>query len=204
MLKRIYTSILLIASFFFIMFISNVWIFSITIAVICLLSFYEWIKNNFQLTIFGFLIIANFGFWSIFYIYLSSDLNQSSYFMYALIIANTAIFDTFAFLIGSNFGKTYIVKKISPNKTLEGIIGGIFASLFFGLIVGYVFDMFFIVLIFITASIFAFFGDLLVSYFKRQSGIKDTGNVLPGHGGVLDRIDSHLLATPISILALII
>ena len=124
------------ASFFLIMFISNVWIFSTTIAVICLLSFYEWIKNNFQLTIFGFLIIANFGFWSIFYIHLSTDLNQSSYFMYALIITNTAIFDTFAFLIGSNFGKTYIAKKISPNKTLEGIIGGIFASLFFGIIVG--------------------------------------------------------------------
>ena len=199
MIKRLLTSFFLSAIILLIIFSYNIWIFSVSILSICLLSFYEWIKNDFKNNYFGFLLIFNFGFWSIFY----AVIDNSAFVFYALIILNTALFDSFAYLVGSNFGKTYIAKGISPNKTLEGFIGGLIASVLLGCFAGYIIDMYILIIIFVIGSIFAFIGDLLISYFKRQSGVKDTGTILPGHGGVLDRVDSHLLATPILILILI-
>ena len=61
-----------------------------------------------------------------------------------------------------------------------------------------------VIFICVTGGIFAFFGDLLISYLKRQNGIKDTGDILPGHGGILDRLDSHLLSTPITIMLILV
>ncbi len=199
MIKRLLTSFFLSAIILLIIFSYNIWIFSVSILSICLLSFYEWIKNDFKNNYFGFLLIFNFGFWSIFY----AVIDNSAFVFYALIILNTALFDSFAYLVGSNFGKTYIAKDISPNKTLEGFIGGLIASVLLGCFAGYIIDMYLLIIIFVIGSIFAFIGDLLISYFKRQSGVKDTGTILPGHGGVLDRVDSHLLATPILILIII-
>ena len=199
MIKRLLTSFFLSAIILLIIFSYNIWIFSVSILSICLLSFYEWIKNDFKNNYFGFLLIFNFGFWSIFY----AVIDNSAFVFYALIILNTALFDSFAYLVGSNFGKTYIAKGISPNKTLEGFIGGLIASVLLGCFAGYIIDMYILIIIFVIGSIFAFIGDLLISYFKRQSGVKDTGTILPGHGGVLDRVDSHLLATPILILIII-
>ena len=199
MIKRLLTSFFLSAIILLIIFSYNIWIFSVSILSICLLSFYEWIKNDFKNNYFGFLLIFNFGFWSIFY----AVIDNTAFVFYALIILNTALFDSFAYLVGSNFGKTYIAKGISPNKTLEGFIGGLIASVLLGCFAGYIIDMYILIIIFVIGSIFAFIGDLLISYFKRQSGVKDTGTILPGHGGVLDRVDSHLLATPILILIII-
>ena len=199
MIKRLLTSFFLSAIILLIIFSYNIWIFSVSILSICLLSFYEWIKNGFKNNYFGFLLIFNFGFWSIFY----AVIDNTAFVFYALIILNTALFDSFAYLVGSNFGKTYIAKDISPNKTLEGFIGGLIASVLLGFFAGYIIDMYILIIIFVIGSIFAFIGDLLISYFKRQSGVKDTGTILPGHGGVLDRVDSHLLATPILILIII-
>ena len=199
MIKRLLTSFFLSAIILLIIFSYNIWIFSVSILSICLLSFYEWIKNDFKNNYFGFLLIFNFGFWSIFY----AVIDNSAFVFYALIILNTALFDSFAYLVGSNFGKTYIAKGISPNKTLEGFIGGLIASVLLGCFAGYIIDMYLLIIIFVIGSIFAFIGDLLISYFKRQSGVKDTGTILPGHGGVLDRVDSHLLATPILIIIML-
>jgi len=199
MIKRLLTSFFLSAIILLIIFSYNIWIFSISILSICLLSFYEWIKNDFKNNYFGFLLIFNFGFWSIFY----AVIDNSAFVFYALIILNTALFDSFAYLVGSNFGKTYIAKGISPNKTLEGFIGGLIASVLLGCFAGYIIDMYILIIIFVIGSISAFMGDLLISYFKRKSGVKDTGTILPGHGGVLDRVDSHLLATPLLILIII-
>ena len=199
MFKRIITSLFLITLISLIILSSNIWIFASSIFLICSLGLYEWIKNSFSMTFVGLAIILNFGFWSIYFV--STD--ESNYVIFGLIIINTAIFDTFAYVIGSKVGKRFIVKKISPKKTLEGLIGGLFATLVFGMLIKL---MLFngLLNIFVIGGIFAFFGDLFISYFKRKSGVKDTGNILPGHGGVLDRIDSHLFATPVLIYILLI
>ena len=199
MFKRIITSLFLITLIYLIILSSNIWIFASSILLICSLGLYEWIKNSFSMIFVGLAIILNFGFWSIYFV--STD--ESNYVLFGLIIFNTAIFDTFAYVIGSKVGKRFIVKKISPKKTLEGLIGGLFATVVFGMLIKL---MLFngLLNIFIIGGIFAFFGDLFISYFKRKSGVKDTGNILPGHGGVLDRIDSHLFATPVLIYILLI
>ena len=199
MFKRIITSLFLITLISLIIFSSNIWIFASSILLICSLGLYEWIKNSFSMIFVGLAIILNFGFWSIYFV----SIDESNYVFFGLIIFNTAIFDTFAYVIGSKVGKRFIVKKISPKKTLEGLIGGLFATVVFGMLIKL---MLFngLLNIFIIGGIFAFFGDLFISYFKRKSGVKDTGNILPGHGGVLDRIDSHLFATPVLIYILLI
>tara|TARA_Y100001970_G_scaffold269493_1_gene362077 strand:+ start:96 stop:701 length:606 start_codon:yes stop_codon:yes gene_type:complete len=197
-LTRLTTSFLLVLIVFLIIYLENIWIFSLAISLVCLLGIFEWVTNKFKNLFLGLLIIFSFGSCSILYVLL----NENLYLLYGLIIMNTAIFDTFAYVIGSKFGANFIVEKISPNKTLEGLVGGMIASIIFGLMLGYVFEINFLALIFMFGGFLAFIGDLLISYFKRQSGVKDTGSILPGHGGILDRIDSHLLATPVLILFL--
>ena len=198
MITRLATSLFLILIIFFIIYSRNIWIFSLAISLICLLGIFEWVTNKFKNLFLGFFIIFNFGLCSILYVLL----DENAYVLYGLIIINTAIFDTFAYVVGSKFGANFIVKKISPNKTLEGLVGGVIGSAIFGLMLGHLYEINFIALIFVLGAFLAFMGDLFISYFKRQSGIKDTGSILPGHGGILDRIDSHLIATPILILFL--
>ena len=198
MITRLVTSLFLILIIFFIIYSRNIWIFSLAISLVCLLGMFEWVKNKFKNLFLGLFIIFNFGLCSILYVLL----NENVYVLYGLIIINTAIFDTFAYVVGSKFGANFIVKKISPNKTLEGLVGGVIGSAIFGLMLGHLYDINFIALIFVLGAFLAFMGDLFISYFKRQSGVKDTGSILPGHGGILDRIDSHLIATPILILLL--
>lgn len=124
-------------------------------------------------------------------------------FLPLLIIFSIWINDTMAYIVGSVIGKTPL-SKISPKKTWEGTIGGILLSV---AVVGFFFPFFylksfsfssFILIAPITAiaAISGTFGDLLESKLKRLAGIKDSGSLMPGHGGFLDRFDSMLLATP--------
>jgi phosphatidate cytidylyltransferase len=115
--------------------------------------------------------------------------------MFLLIWTN----DTFAYLSGRMFGKTKLFERISPNKTWEGTIGGVV----FTIGVSCLFPMwnpdiplsFWIISALIIAPC-AIFGDLLESLFKRSLNIKDSGNILPGHGGILDRFDAALFTIP--------
>ena len=129
-----------------------------------------------------------------------TDLQNISTLIFLFLLLNTALFDSAAFFIGRRFGKRKFFSHISPNKTIEGLFGGVFTSLLFCLSLNFFYESFLLTsfLIFST-SIFALTGDYFISFLKRKNNIKDTGSILPGHGGILDRIDSHLAVIPLSI-----
>ncbi|OBW42602.1 Phosphatidate cytidylyltransferase [Chryseobacterium sp. MOF25P] len=107
--------------------------------------------------------------------------------------------DTFAYLVGKFFGKHKMAPKISPKKTWEGYIGGVVLTL----VLSYFVEQYqpqlrgnWMVVGFLIAA-FAPLGDLVESQLKRNFGVKDSGNIIPGHGGVLDRLDSFLICVPV-------
>ena len=194
LLKRVISSIVLIPlAFYFIFYGSYMLMFFtfICFAIAC----YEWHKmaNNKPYKNYGFffLIISFYSFYE-----LSVDRNL---FLFVLIICIST--DIGGYVFGKFFNGPKLT-KISPNKTYAGAIGGYFLS-FISLI-------FFInyidypnqlssefVLIFILISSVSQIGDITVSFFKRKSKIKNTGNIIPGHGGLLDRVDGMIFAFPI-------
>ena len=118
-----------------------------------------------------------------------------------IIVATT---DVGAFFVGKGMGKTQF-SPTSPNKTWEGVIGGVTFATLTGVLAGYFMDLapFFIALIvsFLTA-ITSVFGDLFESYLKREAGVKDSGDIFSGHGGVLDRLDGYLFGATMMLIAL--
>jgi len=107
--------------------------------------------------------------------------------------------DIFAYFVGCAIGKHKLCPNISPKKTIEGAIGGIIGSVILCVLFGYFIYPELIVhtaVIGFIGSFFAMAGDLIASAFKRKMGIKDYGNLIPGHGGILDRFDSVLLVAP--------
>ena len=135
-----------------------------------------------------------------FYLTIDLNLRNTSYLplivgMFLLIWTN----DCFAYCIGRVLGKRKLFERISPNKTWEGAIGGILFTLILGYIIGAYInkgeELFWMVSALIIAPC-SIYGDLLESLFKRSLNIKDSGTILPGHGGILDRFDAALFAIP--------
>lgn len=117
------------------------------------------------------------------------------------------ITDSGAFFVGNAFGKRKLAPKVSPNKSIEGSIGGLLAALIFG----FVFWMITkegtlqaVMILALLTSIISQIGDLFESALKRSAGVKDSGILIPGHGGILDRFDSFLFALPIVYFALLL
>lgn len=108
--------------------------------------------------------------------------------------------DTGAYLVGRAWGRHPLAPKVSPHKTVEGAIGGLVFSMLTGLAswrwIGH-FDWFFFLALSLLAAVAGQVGDLFESALKREAGIKDSGKLIPGHGGILDRFDSLIFALPI-------
>ena len=107
--------------------------------------------------------------------------------------------DSFAYLIGSNFGRQKLFESVSPKKTVEGFLGGVFFSAIGSyFIFKYTNNLEFSnwLIISVITSVFGTIGDLIESKYKRQANVKDSGNLMPGHGGLLDRLDSAIFVAP--------
>lgn len=107
--------------------------------------------------------------------------------------------DVMAYLVGKNFGRRKLIERISPNKTVEGFLGGIFGAILAAFIIfnfTELYDLWVWICLALIASLFGTIGDLIQSKFKRQAGVKDSGSLMPGHGGLYDRLDSIMYASP--------
>lgn len=140
----------------------------------------------------------------LYFIYLFSDNTfQISYLGIRLLwflLLLTEFNDVFQYLVGKTFGKHIITPKISPNKTVEGFLGGILLTTLLANFLGYILFSVSHVVLFsllgVLIAILGFLGDLFMSYIKRRVNVKDTSNLIPGHGGLLDRMDSLLFVVP--------
>lgn len=130
---------------------------------------------------------------------INNDLFDNKFY-FVLLIYLVSVIDISAYAVGKFIGKNRIVSKISPNKTLEGYIGSYILSLICFIIFFNVNSMIWtnVDLLFLSLFVlFAFSGDLFISVTKRAYNVKDTSNILPGHGGLLDRLDSYLPSLPL-------
>ncbi|MFH4499090.1 phosphatidate cytidylyltransferase [Vibrio diabolicus] len=161
-------------------------------------------QNNFVLRhVFGFLTLIPF-LWSV-VILRAHDITVDPYHgaklvLYVCFLVWAA--DSGAYFAGKSLGKRKMAPHVSPNKTIEGLIGGIITALIVAWAFADWFDIQFtspvhMVLITLVTVVISVLGDLVESMFKRVSGIKDSSNIIPGHGGVLDRIDSLTAAFPV-------
>ena len=162
-----------------------------------------WSSRKSLKTLFGLLTLIPF-FWGMVAIR-SVNIQHDFYFgsellMYVFLLVWAA--DTGAYFIGKKFGKNKLAPKVSPGKTIEGFLGGLISAM----IIAFLGTIYFAVeadkiILFLVASLVvtlvSALGDLAESIFKRESGLKDSSNLLPGHGGILDRIDSLTAAVPI-------
>lgn len=118
-----------------------------------------------------------------------------------LLIITTECNDIFQYLTGKMFGKRKIAPKISPNKTVEGFLGGLILTPVLTNLLGWFLlpeqSILFYTLLGLGIAFFGFCGDLFISRIKRRAGVKDTGRLIPGHGGLLDRVDSLIFSAPL-------
>jgi len=204
--KRLLSSLILIPVAFFFIFQGTIF-FAFFLGLFFLVTSYEWLKmckKNYLMKFLG-IIFLLFSFYSSFYIRENSGL-----FLFLFIILICIFTDIGGYVFGNVF-KGPKLTKISPKKTYTGVIGGFLFSLIAGIsfmkIVGsnyletHYLNTFFGILI---ISLISQIGDLIISFFKRKAKLKDTGKILPGHGGLLDRVDGLIFVMPLIYLKLFV
>ena len=207
--KRIFTSLILFTVIFLIYYSKIFLVLSLLIlSVVSLLEFFNISKRLFNSFLYkslaNILFILFISFFSIMFFYFSSFLHLKTI-LFSLLLGCVAS-DIGGYLVGKTF-KGPKLTKISPNKTVSGSVGSIiFTCLTFSLIIFFFTNNLNLSLIMVGVftSISCQIGDLFFSYLKRKVKIKDTGNFLPGHGGILDRVDGILFGIPFGFLSLVL
>ena len=212
--KRIYSSIIIIPLSLFFLIKGSVF-FTFFLSILFLATSYEWVilcKKKIINKILGTIFLL-FSFYSAYQIRDIEGINS-----FILVILICVFTDIGGYIFGKFFKGRKLI-KISPNKTYAGVFGGFLLAVAAGLIYDNsyysnifiyleIFDNYSIetkLLIFILIiSLVSQIGDLIISYFKRLAKVKDTGKIIPGHGGILDRIDGLIFAIPVSYLILIL
>jgi len=176
----------------------NNYLVFILLALITNLLFYKIYRNIINFIMSYLLIISFFSL-----IKLLLIPNGLNVFLYLVILIS--VMDIFAYIGGNIFGVKKIAPTISNGKTIEGTLIGLFFSTLTSLLIKDLIDINFIYALILgfTVGFLSFFGDLLMSFFKRKIGIKDSGKIIPGHGGFLDRFDGYILILPLFNLTLI-
>ena len=200
MFKREITGLILASLATILIFFSNLEIFYLMLLLVCFLLTFELVKVTNEMNIFFWIQIF---FIILIILFLPTFEKFRQLFFIGIMIS--VLTDAGAYYVGKTIGKIKIFPTTSPNKTLEGIIGGsLFCIVFLSMLFWY-FPSFFtlntnltvFVFLIIISSLASIFGDYLQSRFKRTQGVKDSGNILPGHGGLSDRLDSHLVTLPV-------
>ena len=198
--KRLLSSLILITIAIFFIIQGSIF-FTFFLIILFLATSYEWskmIKKNNLLKILGITFL-------LFSFYAAFEIREENSFKYFLFIVIICIFtDIGGYIFGKIF-KGPKLTKISPKKTYSGVIGSFLLSLIGGLIfINYLgknpviinIDTFHLLLLILFISLISQMGDLIISFFKRKAKIKDTGKILPGHGGLLDRVDGLIFVMP--------
>ena len=188
-LRLLFSSIFIII-YFFIAYINFKYVFFLILLIYLLIfiEIYLYFKI-FKLLPLLYIIIS-------FIFFITIDFRKEIFLNFNLFILTVITFDIFSYIVGKSLGKNKLT-KISPNKTIEGLFGGIIISLFFSLLYSFIFEILINIelIIFILLNItFAFVGDIVESYFKRKNNLKNSSELIPGHGGVFDRFDSFLFS----------
>jgi len=179
------------------------WLISIILVITFPKSAFFWQKNVLLKLIAGWLVLLPFAFSMIALRSVNTlDMPNLGRILILLVCALVWGADSGAYFVGRTCGKHKMAPNVSPKKTLEGLFGGVVTALILGYIVLSYFDIHFatpavIAMMICLTVIISVFGDLVESMFKRVAQIKDSGKIIPGHGGILDRIDSLTAAFPV-------
>jgi len=162
-----------------------------------------WANNKFIIALFGWLTLVPT--WLAFMVlrtnnHLIDEFHGAQLLMYLFMLVWSA--DVGAYFVGKSMGKHKLMPNVSPGKTIEGFLGGVVCAALLTLVVGFTLQwsgeqFITAVVVTILISTISVLGDLTESMFKRQAGVKDSGTILPGHGGILDRIDSLTATAPV-------